>query len=95
MLLRYEYLAGPAFRGRRDPSRKNLELGLIALWMDPLKGRLSFSRNLGGAPSGPLVKFLTLTLRAITGNAPGPDGISKIIDRCRKGPYFKGPDFPD
>jgi hypothetical protein len=91
----YEYLAGPAFRGRRDPNRNNLELGLVALWMDLLKGRLSFSRKLGVTPSGPLVKFLALTLRAITGSAPGPDGIAKIIYRSRKGPYFKGPDFPD
>ena len=87
-LLHYEYLAGPAFRGRRDPYRNWLELGLLALWIDPLKGDLSFSRGVDGTPRGPLIKFLTLTLEAITGSAPGPEGISKIIDRIRKGSHF-------
>ena len=88
LLRRYEYLAGPAFRGRRDPYRNWLELGLLALWIDLFKGDLSFSRGLDGTPHGPLIKFLTLTLGAITGSAPGPEGIAKIIDRIRKGPYF-------
>ena len=45
---------------------------------------LSFSRKLDGTPHGPLVEFLTLTLAAITGSAPGPDGIAKIIDQVQK-----------
>src|SRR6185312_11889907 len=48
LLRRYEYLAGPAFRGRRDPYRNWLELGLLALWIDLFKGDLSFSRGLDG-----------------------------------------------
>jgi hypothetical protein len=89
-LVHYEYLAGSRFRGRRDPYRHWLELGLLALWIDLFDGDLSFSRKLDGTPFGPLVEFLTLTLRAITGRAPGPDGIAKIIDQYRK----KRPDLP-
>lgn len=95
LLVQYEYLAGPKFRGRRDPYRNLLALGLLALWIDLFKGELSFSRKRDGTPSGPLVKFLTLTLRPITGSAPGPAAIAKIIEQYRKGPHFKGPYFPD
>ena len=77
------------FRGRKDPYRHWLELGLLALWIDLFEGDLSFSRKLDGTPYGPLVEFLTLTLHAITGSAPGPAGIAKIIDQYRKQrPYF-------
>jgi hypothetical protein len=90
LLLHYEYLAGPAFRGRKDPHRHWLQLGLLALWTDLLKGDLSFARKLDGTPYGPPVEFLTLTLHAITGSAPGPAGIAKIIQRYRK----EWPKFP-
>ena len=72
-LVRYEYLAGPAFRGPRDPYRHWLEVGLLTLWTDLFKGEISFSRKLDGTPRGPLAEFLKLTLHAITGSAPGPD----------------------
>jgi hypothetical protein len=89
LLAHYEYLAGPQFRGRKVPNRHWLELGLLTLWTDLFKGDLSFSRKLDGTPYGPLVKFLKLTLHAITGTAPGPAGIAKIIVRYRKQfPYF-------
>ena len=88
-LVRYEYFAGPQFRGRKDPHRHWLELGLLTLWIDLFEGDLSFSRKLDGTPYGPLVEFLKLTLHAITGSAPGPDGIAKIIEQYRKQrPYF-------
>ena len=90
-LVHYEHLAGPKFRGRRDPYRNWLELGLIAVWIELLEGGLSFSRKLDGTPRGPLVKFLTLTLRAITGRAPGAGGIAKMIDKYRK----QRPHVPD
>ena len=83
-LVRYEYLAGPAFRGPRDPYRHWLEVGLLTLWTDLFTGVISFSRKLDGTPRGPLVEFLTLTLHAITGSAPGPTGIAKIIEKYRK-----------
>lgn len=90
LLLHYEYLAGPAFRGRKDPHRHWLQLGLLALWTDLLKGDVSFARKLDGTPYGPPVEFLMLTLHAITGGAPGPAGIAKIIQRYRK----EWPKFP-
>jgi hypothetical protein len=77
-------LAGPAFRGRKDPIRHWLEIRLLARWIGYLDGDLSFSRKLDGTPSGPLVEFLTLTLKAILNTAPGPDGIATIIDQHRK-----------
>ncbi|MGY4319000.1 hypothetical protein [Bradyrhizobium sp. JR3.5] len=86
----YEYLAGPLFRGRRDPYRMQLEDGLLAYWADVFDGDFSFSRRLDGTPYGPLIEFLTLTLRAITGSAPGPDRIAKIIVQ-----YRDTPDLPD
>jgi hypothetical protein len=88
-LVQYEYFAGPQFRGRKNPHRHWLEIGLVTLWTDLFKGDLSFTRKLDGTPYGPLVEFLTLTLAAITGSAPGPDAIAKIIDKYRKQfPYF-------
>ena len=73
----------------KDPNRHWLELGLLTLWVDLFNGDTSFARKLDGTPYGPLVEFLTLTLRAITGSAPGPDGIAKIIEQYRKQwPYF-------
>jgi hypothetical protein len=89
-LVHYEYLAGPRFRGRKDPYRHWLELGLLASWIDLFDGDLSFSRKLDGTPFGPLVEFLTLTLHAIIGSSPGPTGIAKIIEQYRK----KRPHFP-
>jgi len=81
---RYELLAGPAFRGRKDLIRFLVEVRLLAIWIALLEGDLSFSRMLDGTPSGPLVEFLTLTLQAIMNTAPGPDGIAKIIAQHRK-----------
>jgi hypothetical protein len=88
-LVHYEYFAGPQFRGRKNPHRHWLEIGLVTLWIDLFDGDLSFARKLDGTTYGPLVEFLTLTLGAITGSAPGPDGIAKIIEKYRKQrPYF-------
>lgn len=89
-LVRYEYWAGAQFRGQKDPNRHYLEIGLVTLWVDLFKGDTSFARKLDGTPYGPLVEFLTLTLGAITGVAPGPAGIAKIIEQYRK----QFPSFP-
>ncbi|WP_426531494.1 hypothetical protein [Bradyrhizobium sp. McL0615] len=90
LLVHYEYLAGPQFRGQKDPHRHYLEIGLLTLWVDLFDGDTSFARKLDGPPYGPLVEFLTLTLGAITGVAPGPAGIAKIIEQYRK----QFPSFP-
>jgi hypothetical protein len=87
---RYEYYAGPQFRGRKDPDRHFLEIGLLTLWVDLFNGDTTFARKLDGTPYGPLVEFLTLTLGAITGVVPGPSGIAKIIEQYRK----QFPSFP-
>jgi hypothetical protein len=43
-LVRYEYYAGPQFRGQKDPNRHWLELGLLTLWVDLFNGDTSFTR---------------------------------------------------
>jgi hypothetical protein len=43
-LVRYEYYAGPQFRGHKDPNRHWLELGLLTLWVDLFNGDTSFTR---------------------------------------------------
>jgi hypothetical protein len=83
-LRNFEYLGGPAFRGRSDPYRVWLEDGLIETWRTDLHGDLSFARKPNNTPYGPLVEFLGLSLRAIVGKAPGPSGLAKIIDQNRK-----------
>jgi hypothetical protein len=84
----YEYYAGPRFRGRKDPYRHWLELGLLAVWIELLGGTPSFSRKLDGTPYGPLIEFLRLAMNAITGSAPSPAAIAKIIEQYRKRRYF-------
>jgi hypothetical protein len=82
-------LAGPSFSRNRDAYRDWLYKLLLGHW-EELGGSFSFSRKLDGSPYGPLINFLTLTMRAIAGKAPGPSGIAKIIER-----YRKAGDFPD
>lgn len=76
----YNALDGPSFSGRRDYYRDDLYQELLQLWVDPLEGRLSYSRKLDGTPYGPLIDFLTIIVTAILGKAPGPSGMAKIID---------------
>ena len=70
--------------GRSDPIRDLLLYeSLLEQWVGPLGGKLAYSRRLDGTPYGPLIEFLTITLKAILGEAPGPHGIAKIIERYR------------
>jgi hypothetical protein len=89
LLLAYERLAGPEFSGRSDYYRDWLYQGLLEEWEGPLGGDLSFSRRLDNTPYGPLIDFLTLTVKAILGKAPGPSRMAKIIEQ-----YRKSGDFP-
>jgi hypothetical protein len=82
----YETLVGPmslGFSGRSDYSRDMLCEWLMTEWVNTLGGDLSFSRDQHETPYGPLIEFLSITLKAILGKAPGPSGLAKIIDQYR------------
>lgn len=83
LLLSEMILTRPSFSRRSDAYREWLCAGLLGEWVGRLGGNLSFSRKLDNKPYGPLIDFLTLTLKAILGEAPGPSGIAKIIERYR------------
>jgi hypothetical protein len=76
-------LGGPFFSGRNEYYRDLLYEALLAEWVDTLGGQLSFARDQYEQPYGPLIDFLSITLKAILGRAPGPSGIAKIIDKYR------------
>ena len=71
------------FTGRSDFYRDMLCYGLITEWVNTLGGDLSFSRDQHETPCGPLIDFLSITLKPILGKAPGPSGLAKIIDQYR------------
>jgi hypothetical protein len=72
------------FAGRSDYYRDMLCEWLLIEWVNTLGGDLSFSRDQFEIPYGPLIDFLSIILTAILGRAPGPSGIAKMIDQCRK-----------
>jgi hypothetical protein len=83
-LFAYENADRAPFSGSRDPVRDLLLYeSLLEQWVAPLGGKLAYSRRLDGTPYGPLIEFLTITLKAYLGKAPGPHGIAKIIERYR------------
>jgi hypothetical protein len=82
----YETWCTP-FGGRKNRNRETLNNRLLSIWEEQLHGRLrsskSSSRNKAPEPAGPLVRYLTLTLKAILGESPGPHGIKDIIDKAK------------
>jgi hypothetical protein len=73
------------FTGNSDYYREMLCDWLITQWVDTLGGELSFSRDQkdNEKPYGPLIDFLSISLTAIVGKAPGPSGLAKIIEAYR------------
>jgi hypothetical protein len=72
------------FGGRKNRIRETLINRLLSVWEEQLHGRIRSSKNKVDEPIGPLLRFLTLTLTAITGDAPRPSGIKSIIDQAKK-----------
>ncbi|WMT71896.1 hypothetical protein [Bradyrhizobium sp. Ash2021] len=72
------------FAGQRDFMQNRLEWTLMSIWVEA-GGELSYSRKKDdpGTPYGPLIDFLTLTLKAILGRTYRPSNIAKMIDRHR------------
>jgi hypothetical protein len=89
LFIAFGVAAGPSFSRNRDAYRDWLYRVLLGHW-EELGGSLSFSRKPDGSPYGPLIDFLTRTVKAIARKAPGPSGMAKIIER-----YRKAGDFPD
>ncbi|UPJ25395.1 hypothetical protein [Bradyrhizobium sp. CW1] len=79
----YEKWSTP-FGGRNNRNRERLENRLLSIWEEQLHGRLGSSLNKFDEPIGPLIRFLKLTLTAITGTRLGPHGIRSIIDKAKK-----------
>ena len=79
----YNFWVRP-FAGQSDPIQSELAWRLINLWKrSGGKVRWSRKKDAAGTPYGPLVDFLTHTVNAITGKAPKPSGIARLIDRHR------------
>jgi hypothetical protein len=72
------------FGGRKNRNRETLKNRLLSIWEEQLHGQIRSSKNKVDEPAGPLLRFLTLTLTAITGDAPRPSGIKSIIDQAKK-----------
>jgi hypothetical protein len=72
------------FGGRKNRIRETLINRLLSVWEQQLHGQIRSSKNKVDEPIGPLLRFLTLTLTAITGDAPRPSGIKSIIDQAKK-----------
>jgi hypothetical protein len=72
------------FGGRKNRIRETLNNRLLSIWEAQLHGKIRSSKDKIDEPIGPLLRFLTLTLTAITGDAPRPSGIKSIIDKAKK-----------
>lgn len=79
----YEKWSTP-FGGRNNRNRERLENRLLSIWEEQLHGRLGSSKNKVQEPIGPLIRFLKLTLTAITDTRLGPHGIKSIVDKAKK-----------
>jgi hypothetical protein len=72
------------FGGRTNRIRETLNNRLLSIWEEQLHGQIRSSKDKVDEPIGPLLRFLTLTLKAIRGESPGPSGIKSIIDKAKK-----------
>jgi len=79
----YQTWSAP-FGGRKSWIRERLINRLLAIWKNHLRGRLRTSKTNAQEPTGPLLRYLTLTLTAIQGESPSPHGIESIVDRAKK-----------
>jgi hypothetical protein len=72
------------FGGRANRIRETLINRLLSVWEEQLHGKIRSSKDKVDEPIGPLLRFLTRTLTAITGDAPGRSGVESIIDQAKK-----------
>jgi hypothetical protein len=79
----YNFWVRP-FAGQSNPIQSELAWRLIKLW-ETSGGKVCWARkkDAAGTPYGPLVDFLTHTLKAIVGKALKPSGVARLIDRYR------------
>jgi hypothetical protein len=81
--VQYEKWTTP-FGGRKNRNRETLEAKLLTIWEKQLRGWVRSSKNKFDEPTGPLLRFLKLTLTPIMGESPGPSGLKSIIDKAKK-----------
>ena len=70
-----------AFRGTQNPYREALYSGVLRVWTEHLNGKLQYSRNKQGKPTGPLVRFFAACVEPILGEETPREGVADIIDR--------------
>lgn len=73
------------FRGKSNPYREHLYIGVLRIWTDIVKEKLKYSRPpTGGLPYGPLINFFHACLMPILNDkTPSASGLASIIDRIR------------
>jgi hypothetical protein len=73
------------FRGKSNPYREHLYIGVLRIWTDIVKEKLKYSRPpTGGLPYGPLINFFHACLMPILNDkTPSASGLAGIIDRIR------------
>lgn len=82
--IQYETWTTP-FSGRNNRNRETFDSRVLSIWEEHFHGRIRSSRGRASTPTGPLIRFLSLTYKLVLGKwAPGPSGIRGIIDRAKK-----------
>jgi hypothetical protein len=73
------------FRGKSNPYRENMYVGVLRVWTDIIGRELTYSRSpRGGPPYGLLLQFFHVCLLPILNDkTPRAERLSKIIDRER------------
>ena len=71
---------------RGDPARERLMLRILDIWVDHFGGKLSVTKpTRGGAPSGPLVRFVLAATRGVLEPPISPHTISDYVDLKKLG----------
>jgi hypothetical protein len=78
----YETWTTP-FGGRKNRIRETLDNRLISIWEEQFHGRIRSSKGMSATPTGPLIRFLSLTYKILLDYPPGPSGIESIIERAK------------
>jgi len=73
------------FRGKSNPYKEQMYVGVVRIWTDIVRGELKYSRNpMGGPPYGPAIQFLAcLSDTDPQYKTPGDSRLADIIDNIR------------
>ena len=71
---------------RSDPARERLMLRILDIWVDHFGGKLAVTKpTRGGAPSGPLVRFILAATRGVLKPPISPHTICDYVDLKKLG----------